>query len=302
MNSAVTHSIVIPTYNRPEHVRVSVASALAALDEHGEVIVVDDSSVISACSSLASVVDPRLKILVNTSGNGASATRNLGVSYASGRTIFFLDDDDVMLPGYCGKILKVREAHPVFTWGYSAITVKDDRGNEELVQRHPDTGPVAAEIPLKMKLAGLGMGFWIDANTFHALGGLNQLLPVDEDTDLCLRLITSGEPAWFESSPGTVVSRETSCRLTNSTPPIRTAQAYAENAFQHGRSFSPLSADARFLYFRAVRLAAKSSAWPLGVRLCRSAPHSVLAIQCVLLFTLKSLAYTVRKLVGVKFR
>jgi glycosyltransferase involved in cell wall biosynthesis len=295
MISHVTHSVVIPTYNRPGQAKISVESALAALGECGEVIVVDDNSEIPATHSLASIVDSRLKILVNTDGKGAASARNHGVSCASGRTIFFLDDDDVMQPCYCRRILKVRACHPAFTWGYSAFISKDSQGNEELVQKHLDTGPIAVEIPIKKKLAGLGMGFWIDTGTYCATGSLDESLPVDEDTDLCLRLITSGEPAWFESTPGTVVSRDTSSRLTNSTPSIRIAQAYAENAFRHGRNFKPLSADARFLYGRAVRLAAKSSAWRLGIRVCCSASHPVLTIHCALLLTSKSLTYIARK-------
>jgi glycosyltransferase involved in cell wall biosynthesis len=296
MRTPITHSIIIPTYNRPEQLRVSVASALEALGSLGEVIVVDDNSEVPASQSLASVFDKRLKIFMNTSGSGASAARNHGVNRALGRIIFFLDDDDSMQSGYCRKILKVREALPLLTWGYSSYIIKDNDGNKKFVQKHPGSGPISVDLSVKAKLGGLGMGFWIEVGTFRALGGLNNSLPIDEDTDLCLRLITSGAPAWFESSPGTIVSRDASTRLTSSTTTFRAAQAYAENAFQHGKNFNPLTADARFLYFRAIRLAAKSFAWRLGLGLCRSAGHPVLSIQCFLLLFLKGLSYAVRKL------
>lgn len=114
-----THSIIIPTKDRPRLLRRAVLSALASTAADGEVLVVDDNSKVSARSILADVAQPGLRIIDLAPGQtGVSVARNAGIEAAGGAVIFFLDDDDELMAEYCGRVLS--RAVAGHDYGFSA--------------------------------------------------------------------------------------------------------------------------------------------------------------------------------------
>lgn len=91
-------SVVIPTRDRPQLVRRAVRSALRQTYSCLEVIVVIDGEDNATRAFLASIQDPRLHIHELEENVGGGEARNLGVRYARGSWIAFLDDDDEWLP------------------------------------------------------------------------------------------------------------------------------------------------------------------------------------------------------------
>lgn len=91
-------SIIVPTYNRGDELRDAVSSCLAQTFGDLEVIVVDDCSTEDIRGICDAYKDPRLRYVRNAQNQGASASRNAGLSIASGRYVSFLDSDDVYLP------------------------------------------------------------------------------------------------------------------------------------------------------------------------------------------------------------
>src|SRR5688572_2640316 len=94
------HSIVIPTYNRPELLARSVRSVLAQSTAHFELIIVDDGSATDIDTHFPSALDARITILRSPIHSGVAAARNLGIRASRGRWISFLDDDDEYLPSF----------------------------------------------------------------------------------------------------------------------------------------------------------------------------------------------------------
>src|SRR5690348_15214860 len=97
---------VVPTFRRPMLRRTALESAL---DQHGaaaEVIVRDDSPERSAEPVVSSLGDPRVRYLPNPQPTGGfpSIVRNLCWPKASGNFIHFLDDDDIVPPGYYATV------------------------------------------------------------------------------------------------------------------------------------------------------------------------------------------------------
>jgi glycosyltransferase involved in cell wall biosynthesis len=91
-------SVVIPTLGRPQQLLRAINSALNQTHRQIEVIVVLDRPDNNTQAVLKGIDDPRLRVILNPQPlNGASA-RNVGVDYATGEWVAFLDDDDEWLP------------------------------------------------------------------------------------------------------------------------------------------------------------------------------------------------------------
>jgi hypothetical protein len=98
-------SVIIPTLRRPALVLRAIASALAQTGPSIEVIVIVDGPDPQTHEALASIVDPRLRVLSNPVSIGPGPARNLAATDASGEWLAFLDDDDEWLPGKLSRQL-----------------------------------------------------------------------------------------------------------------------------------------------------------------------------------------------------
>ena len=202
----MTCAIIIPTKDRPEGLRAAVSSAVAALPPNGHVVVVDDGSSVPAASSVAEFDYAPVDVIENPGPHGASAARNFGVAQVNAETIFFLDDDDVMLPDYPARVLAALEGPGACAhFGFSAI----QRG-DKIKGKNLNDGIMPAEVPLSERLAGLGMGFWIRRDTFQDVGGIEESLTVNEDTEFYLRLAANGLVSWYSQTPGVSIRPPTS--------------------------------------------------------------------------------------------
>lgn len=103
-------SVVIPTARRPLLVRRAVESVLGQSLLDLEVIVVLDGRDADTLASLATLSDPRLRLLVNERPLGACGARNAGAAAARGCWLGFLDDDDEWLPNKLERQLAGRPA------------------------------------------------------------------------------------------------------------------------------------------------------------------------------------------------
>jgi len=91
-------SVIIPTRNRGEQLLQALRSVLAQSYAALEIIVVDDASSEDMRVVVATLDDPRIRLLRHAERRGGGAARNTGIRAASGDWIAFLDDDDEWLP------------------------------------------------------------------------------------------------------------------------------------------------------------------------------------------------------------
>lgn len=200
-------SIIIPTKDRPAGLERAVASALAALPENAEIVVVDDASTMAVADILAPLAHPALRIVQNPGPHGPSGARNFGASAARGDVLFFLDDDDELLPEYCRRVLlRLPELPESCGFGFCAATGNARDGSRGAGAR--DEGVIPLTAPLDARLAGLGMGFWIRRDLFERLGGLDPQLWVNEDTEFCVRLARAGVEPHFDPVPGVALHKD----------------------------------------------------------------------------------------------
>ncbi len=91
-------TVVIPTTRRPDLVLRALASVLTQTHAALDVVVVVDGPNPATTSALATVADPRLRVMQTPCPAGAGAARNAAAVTARGEWIAFLDDDDEWLP------------------------------------------------------------------------------------------------------------------------------------------------------------------------------------------------------------
>jgi glycosyltransferase involved in cell wall biosynthesis len=89
-------SCIIPVYNGEQFLREAIDSIMAQSYRSVEVIVVDDGSTDGTATVVRSYGD-KINYLWQTN-SGPAAARNLGMSFAKGEYIAFLDADDLWYP------------------------------------------------------------------------------------------------------------------------------------------------------------------------------------------------------------
>lgn len=157
-------SVVVPTRDRPELLRVALNSirALEGDDVRLEVIVSDNSG----CGSARALAREFGARYVTAAKPGPSAARNAGFRAATGDYIVFLDDDDVFLPGHLRPHLRMLDEHPSYAavFGQTQLTDAclqptgqpyptapgdpDDR-YDEFFRQHPQMGVTVSRMSVR---------------------------------------------------------------------------------------------------------------------------------------------------------
>lgn len=91
-------SIVVPLYNAEEYIKTCLDSIIGQTFEDFEVVVVNDCSTDKSVEIVESYDDPRIKLVQKKSNSGDAATRNIGITNARGKYVYFVDDDDALMP------------------------------------------------------------------------------------------------------------------------------------------------------------------------------------------------------------
>ncbi|WP_332022627.1 glycosyltransferase family 2 protein [Kaistella sp.] len=198
-------SVIIPVYNAEKYVTNAVESALQ-FDEVCEVILVEDKSpdnALEGCKTLAEKHE-RVKLFQHPDkeNHGAGASRNVGMSNATGDFIAFLDADDFFLPNRFDAERELFK-NPDVDGVYGAIGVHYwcDKAKEQYFNIYQDKlTTVYKNHPAKDVFPGLiGMRgsfglFSIDTLTIRksALKKMDALMKTDlklhQDTDFLMRL------------------------------------------------------------------------------------------------------------------
>lgn len=99
-------SIILPTYNRGRLIEDCIFSVLVQTYYHIEIIVSDDCSQDETESVVLEIsrLDSRIKYIRNAVRKGLPGNRNVGLTKAKGKFIFFIEDD-MILDSNCVELL-----------------------------------------------------------------------------------------------------------------------------------------------------------------------------------------------------
>ena len=137
-------SVIVPVYNAEKYLPVCLESLLIQTFTDFEVLVVDDCSTDSSLTIAESFLERfggRLKIVSLLTNNGAPAVpRNVGLGFARGKYVYFIDDDDFVVDNALETLFSATETFSAdvvymernFTCGEEFIPTEIDIADEEL--------------------------------------------------------------------------------------------------------------------------------------------------------------------------
>jgi len=183
-------SVVLPTFERPPLLAEAIVSVQAQTHANWELIVVDAGSADDTAQLLAGIEDERVRP-VTTERLPTPAARNRGIDLARGDVVAYLDDDNVMLPGWLAAVAWAFERHPDVDVLYGARVVEDESmfGSPARLPRI---------LMADFDRASLERANFTDANVIAHRAGLpdarfDEGIPGVSDWDLMLRL-SAGKP------------------------------------------------------------------------------------------------------------
>ncbi len=194
-------SIIVPTFNRLDLLRQTVASLLAQERPHGvdyELLVVENGGTDGTFEWLRMQAQVRS---FREERPGESHARNRGIQEARGSWLAFVDDDEVADSDWLQRLWKAAQELSAQVVNGSVWLLLPEAELNKL-------GPVARQLLgeqrgparkryLGKRLPALG-NVLIHRDVFHRHGLFNPNLTVASDTEFFCRLARSGESMWFE--------------------------------------------------------------------------------------------------------
>jgi GT2 family glycosyltransferase len=193
--SGMTVAVVIPLFNKVDHIQGCLRSVLAQTHAELDVIVVNDGSSDGSDRIVAAIGDARVR-LIQQANAGVSAARNRGVAATACEWVFFLDADDEWAPKLVESLLALLQHHPeagvlacpterVYSNGVTSIAHLTDQ----------DFTPGSACLcDFFASFVRLGQSpfsnssFAVRRTVFQQVGGYKVGVRLTEDSDLWVRL------------------------------------------------------------------------------------------------------------------
>lgn len=179
-------SIIIPTYNRNRELSDLLESLTYQTYKEFEIVVIDDSPQ-NEKIDISNYYN--IKYIKNERNLGAAESRNIGVSFARGEWLVFLDDDD----RFDNDKLSILDKYINIECNFIYHPIKWIMVNERssyITHPEKDTNNLTFDRMLIQNQIGGTPGYVIKKNLFLNLGGFNNNLKALEDYDFLLRLVT----------------------------------------------------------------------------------------------------------------
>lgn len=205
----MANSIIIVAYNGIEYLKPCIDSVLFEIDTDDEIILVDNASTDGSVEVVQELF-PQVRLIHNVTNLGFAAASNQGVSYATGKTLIFLNQDTRVQPGWLSGLLAPLEQDATIGLVTSKLVLM--RQPEKIHMCGQDIHfsgltfgrgflSPSKEYLLNEKVGAVsGASFAIRRSLWEQLGGFDAgLFMYYEETDLCWRAKLSGFSSLYSS-------------------------------------------------------------------------------------------------------
>jgi len=186
-------SVVLATYNRRHSLPRAIASVQAQDGVRFELIIVDDASSDDTPAYLATLPDPRIRVITCDRNRGPSAARNSGLAAASADIVAFLDSDDTYRSGRLAIPLTAFAADSGLVATLSSAVRHDRSGARDAPVPAVKLAPPAFEWALVCDLVPVeATSITVRREAALAAGGFCESLRLTEDREFLIRLAQRG--------------------------------------------------------------------------------------------------------------
>ncbi|MCF7908667.1 MAG: glycosyltransferase [Candidatus Omnitrophica bacterium] len=226
-------SIIIPTYDRKDFLKIALGSVLKQTFSDYEAIVVDDGSTDNTKEIVKALKNKKLNYFYQKN-KGPAAARNKGIKKANGKFICFLDSDD----RFCREKLEITHQYIKQYPNYKVFHTEEIwyRNGRLLSEKKYHKKPAGHVFTQALKLCCISPSTTvIKRSVFSKIGLFDSNLPVCEDYDLFLRL-TSKYPVFLIPKHLTIKEGGHSDQQSKKYPSIDTFRIYAlEKILKNGK-------------------------------------------------------------------
>ena len=202
----ITYSVIMPVYNGRKYFGAALQSALAALGEEDEIVVIEDGSNDGGVEDIIHAVeDRRIRYQYQENGGVASAL-NHGLKIARNPYFAWLSHDDLFLPGRLSEDRKLRQLAPDIVTFTAFYLFSDDANDLKLVNKLKlaTTHQFATRLLARRFLNGCTVSAPI--KTFIQCGLFDESLRHTQDYDMWLKILETQKFTYIETP--TVLSRQ----------------------------------------------------------------------------------------------
>ena len=104
-------SVVIPLYNKENHIQKTLNSVLSQSFTDFEIIIINDGSTDNSLDKVQEIKDSRINIYT-TPNHGVSKARNTGILKSNSQYICFLDADDFWYENHLSQMKRLLDSFP----------------------------------------------------------------------------------------------------------------------------------------------------------------------------------------------
>jgi len=192
-------SVIVTTYNRPEHLARCLPTILANDYPNFELIVVDHSEADDSQNVIAGLGnDTRIKN-VRFYGSGRTSSLNVGLAHAHGEVIALTDDDCTVPPTWLRRAVEVltQEQEAGVVYGALAATPHDPTRTYIPKFAPPRYRRFRGRLA-RNYYGGKGANMVVRRAVYERVGGCDPVtgggaqLPGADDTDIAYRAVTAG--------------------------------------------------------------------------------------------------------------